>query len=91
MLSMMLTAFAKLPASVGWKYPSQSPFQGRVMAPLLAVRNKPVAPPAHQPAIQVKQSRKLAWLEGGEERLGFRVLGRRIEPMSDALRTPRVK
>jgi hypothetical protein len=91
MLTMMLTAFAKLPASVGWKYPSQSPFQGRVMAPLLAVQNKPVAPPTLQPAIELKRSRKLAWLQGGEERVGFRILGRRIEPMCDALRTPRVK
>jgi len=88
---MMLTAFAKLPASMGWKYPSQSPFQGRIMAPLLAVQSKPVAPPAHQPAVQPKRSRKLAWLQGGDERMGFRILGRRIEPACDALRAPRVK
>lgn len=91
MLTMMLTAFAKLPASVGWKYPSRSPFQGRISAPLLALQSKPVAPPAHQPAIQVKQARKLAWLEGGDERMGFRILGRRIQPECDALRAPRVK
>ncbi len=91
MLNMMLTAFAKLPASVGWKYPGQSPFQGRVMAPLLAVQSKPVAPPTLQAAIQLKRERKLAWLEGGDERVGFRILGRRIEPMSDGRRAPRVK
>ena len=91
MLSMMLPAFSKLPASAGWKYPSRSPFQGRIMAPILAAQNKPVAPPAPTPDIQVKQPRHLAWLFGGEERVGFRILGRRIEPQSDALRSPRVK
>jgi hypothetical protein len=91
MLLMMLTAFAKLPASVGWKYPSRSPFQGRIMASMLAAQNKPVAPSAATPDIPVKPPRKLAWLYGGEERVGFRILGRRIEPQCDALRSPRVK
>ena len=91
MALMMLTAFTKLPASTGWKYPSRSPFQGRIMASMLAEQNKPVAPPAPTPAIQVKQPRHLAWLYGGDERVGFRILGRRIDPQVEALRSPRVK
>lgn len=90
MALMMLTAFAKLPVSAGWKYPSRSPFQGRIRS-MLAEQNKPVSPPAPTPAIQVKQPRHLAWLSGGDERVGFRILGRRIDPQIDALRSPRVK
>jgi hypothetical protein len=39
----------------------------------------------------VKRPRHLAWLEGGEERVGFSILGRRIEPQCEALRSPRIK
>jgi hypothetical protein len=88
---MMLTAFSKLPASVGWKYPSRSPFQNRIMAPMLTEQNEPVAPPAPKLAVQVKLPRKLAWLYCGDERVGFSILGRRVAPESDALRAPRVK
>jgi hypothetical protein len=88
---MMLTAFAKLPASLGWKYPSQSPFLGRIMAPMLAAPSKPVAPPADLLDVSLKRPRRLAWLDGGEERMGFRILGRRIEPQCEPLRAPRVK
>jgi hypothetical protein len=91
MAGMMLTAFAKLPASLGWKYPSPSPFQGRITALMLAVPGKPVAPPEDRPEVRIQRPRHLAWLDGGEERVGFRILGRRIEPQCDALRAPRVK
>ena len=88
---MMRMAVEKLSASLGWKYPRQSPFQARITAPMLAERNEPVAPPAPSPASRVKRPRKLAWLYGGEERMGFSILGRRVDPQSDSLRSPRVK
>jgi hypothetical protein len=91
MLRMMLTASAKLSASLGWKYPSHSPFLGRIMAPILAVESKPLAPYEAAPDLRVERPRHLAWLEGGDERVGFRLLGRRIEPLCDALRSPRVQ
>jgi hypothetical protein len=86
---MLLTASPKLPVSLGWKYPSHSPFQGRVMTS--AVENKPLAPSTAAPDLRIKRPRHLAWLDGGDERVGFRILGRRIEPQSDPLRSPRVK
>jgi hypothetical protein len=55
------------------------------------IESKPVAPPAPTPELRMKRQRDLAWLAGGEERVGFSILGRRIEPQCDALRPPRMK
>ncbi|MDY7231363.1 hypothetical protein [Hyalangium rubrum] len=84
----MLTLATEKPAVLGWKYPTTSPFQGRIvvrtaLAPALMPREE-VEP------IKLKVPRHLAWLVGGEERVGFNVLGRRVDPTTAPERAPHV-
>ena len=84
----MLTTATEKTATLGWKYPSSSPFNGRMV-----VRNAPVElmlELEERELLPVKMPRHLAWLMGGEERVGFRVLGRRVDPSSTPERQPHV-
>ncbi|HEX8699389.1 MAG TPA: hypothetical protein VF815_11175 [Myxococcaceae bacterium] len=84
----MLTTTTEKIATLGWKYPSSSPFNGRMV-----VRNAPVELALEleeREPIKVKMPRHLAWLMGGDERVGFRILGRRVDPTSAPERQPHV-
>ncbi len=84
----MLTTATEKITTLGWKYPSASPFKGRMV-----VRDAPVELALEleeREPLKVKMPRHLAWLVGGDERIGFRILGRRIDPSSMPERAPHV-
>jgi hypothetical protein len=84
----MLTTTAEKISTLGWKYPSSSPFNGRmVVRDARPETNLELETPE---LIVVKMPRHLAWLVGGDERVGFRILGRRIDPSSTPERAPHV-
>ena len=84
----MLTTATEKISTLGWKYPSSSPFKGRMVVRSasfeLQLRLE------ERESVKVKMPRHLAWLMGGDERVGFRVLGRRIDPTSTPERSPNV-
>lgn len=84
----MLTTTTEKLTPLGWKYPSSSPFNGRIVvrAPVLET----LMPREERSPIKVKLPRHLAWLTGGEERIGFNVLGRRVDPSMAPDRAPHV-
>jgi len=84
----MLTTTTEKITSLGWKYPSSSPFNGRIVVRTAPVELQRVL--EQREPIQVKMPRHLAWLMGGDERVGFRVLGRRVDPTSTPERQPHV-
>ena len=82
----MLTTATEKITTLGWKYPSSSPFKGRMV-----VRDAPaelLLELEEREPIKVKTPRHLAWLAGGDERVGFRILGRRIDPTRTPEREP---
>jgi hypothetical protein len=84
----MLTTTTEKISTLGWKYPSSSPFQGRMV--LRNARPETKLELEERELLKVKMPRHLAWLVGGDERIGFRVLGRRIDPSSTLERAPHV-
>ncbi len=84
----MLTTATEKITTLGWKYPSSSPFKGRMV-----VRSAPVElllELEERELIKLKMPRHLAWLVGGDERVGFRVLGRRVDPTRTPEREPHI-
>ena len=84
----MLTTTIEKITTLGWKYPSSSPFKGRMV-----VRDAPaelLLELEEREPIKVKTPRHLAWLVGGDERIGFRILGRRIDPTLTSEREPHI-
>jgi len=84
----MLTITTEKITTPSWKYPSSSPFKGRMV-----VRSAPVElllELEERAPVKLKVPRHLAWLVSGDERVGFRVLGRRIDPTSTPERQPHI-
>ncbi len=73
----MLTTATEKITTLGWKYPNSSPFSGRVVS---RTEVPPLMKLEEREPVKVRMPRHLAWLMGGDERVGFRVLGRRIDP-----------
>jgi hypothetical protein len=87
---MMMTGTEKL-LPHGWKHPNLSPFAGRIVSSQPVVDlDRAWAPLSVVKAIRLRLPRELVWLTGGEEREGYRVLGRRVSPELEAGRAPRV-
>ena len=84
----MLTTATEKITTLGWKYPSSSPFNGRMVT--RAERPETKLDLEERELLKVKMPRHLAWLMGGDERVGFRVLGRRIDPSTTPERAPHV-
>lgn len=84
----MLTTTTEKITTLGWKYPSSSPFKGRMV--VRAAPAELLLELEEREPVQVKMPRHLAWLMGGDERVGFRILGRRIDPTSTPERQPHV-
>ncbi|MDC0712225.1 hypothetical protein POL68_27405 [Stigmatella sp. ncwal1] len=88
---MVTTGIEKL-IPCGWKHPNTSPFAGRIVSHLPVVDLARAWGPAHVVrTLRFRLPRELVWLAGGEERDGYRVLGRRIAPDAEPERTPRVR
>ncbi|ADO68207.1 hypothetical protein [Stigmatella aurantiaca] len=76
----------------GWKHPNTSPFAGRIVSHLPVVDlARAWAPVSVVKTLRIRIPRELVWLAGGEERDGYRVLGRRVAPDAEPDRTPRVR
>ena len=87
---MMMTGTEKL-LPHGWKHPNTSPFAGRIVSSLPVVDlDRAWAPVNIVKTVRLRLPRELIWLTGGEEREGYRILGRRIAPDFEAVRPPRV-
>ena len=84
----MLTTATEKISTLGWKYPSSSPFNGRMVT--RDERPETKLELEEREPLKVKMPRHLAWLMGGDERVGFRVLGRRVDPSSTPERAAHV-
>jgi hypothetical protein len=74
-----------------WKHPNSSPFGGRIVSslPVLSLE-RARGPVSAGKAFRLRLPRELVWLTGGEEREGYRILGRRVAPDLQPDRPPRV-
>ncbi|SEU23106.1 hypothetical protein [Stigmatella erecta] len=87
---MMMTGTEKL-LPYSWKHPNTSPFAGRIVSALPVVAlDRAWAPVNAVKTVRLQLPRELVWLAGGEEREGYRILGRRLAPELEAGRPPRV-
>jgi hypothetical protein len=84
----MLTLATEKITTLSWKYPSSSPFKGRMVTRQASVER--MLELEEREPIKLKMPRHLAWLVGGDERVGFRILGRRIDPTRTPEREPHI-